>query len=292
VLRALDMLRAAAEGTLSDAVAREGGVLGLLWDHAVLDRNGKVASVSWEVEADPVRWGQAAVPAQNYVPELQTGLGGSYFVSRENLVSLPQPGTMLPDQPRMLFKREGTRALVIDPQGHVREVPDNSVRVDGTLLAASTSLPFGPIESWLFRNRLMNFAVYQDIRAELRKAAVTRLDGHVSRDGQNLITVLHSLYTTDRPFRQRVDDALRAAFPDEYVELVFPPAADQRIQLRLKWRSLQTDMSAAELSDGVMRFLVLVAILANTQSGDLIAFDEHETGLHPRMLPIVAELAA
>ena len=35
-----------------------------------------------------------------------------------------------------------------------------------------------------------------------------------------------------------------------------------------------------------------MAILANPEPGDLIAIDEPETGLHPRMFPILAELAA
>src|SRR5690348_10493130 len=85
---------------------------------------------------------------------------------------------------------------------------------------------------------------------------------------------------------------MRAAFGTDYEELVFPPAADQRVQLRLRWRSLKTEQSAANLSDGTLRFLLLVAILANPEPGDLIAIDEPETGLHPSMLPIIAELAA
>jgi predicted ATPase len=37
---------------------------------------------------------------------------------------------------------------------------------------------------------------------------------------------------------------------------------------------------------------LLIAIFANPSPGTLIALDEPETGLHPSMLPIVAELAA
>ena len=49
--------------------------------------------------------------------------------------------------------------------------------------------------------------------------------------------------------------------------------------------------STAELSDGTLRFLMLLAILANPEPAALIAIDEPETGLHPGMLQIVAELA-
>jgi predicted ATPase len=47
----------------------------------------------------------------------------------------------------------------------------------------------------------------------------------------------------------------------------------------------------ADLSDGTLRFLLLLTILGNPKPGALIAIDEPETGLHPRMLSVVAELA-
>jgi predicted ATPase len=113
----------------------------------------------------------------------------------------------------------------------------------------------------------------------------------VGADGQNLIAVLHSLYTGNREFKTEIDTAMTAAFGDDFEELVFPPAADQRIQLRIRWRSLRREQSAADLSDGTLRFLFLLAVLANPAPAPLIAIDEPETGLHPSMLPIVAEYA-
>ena len=85
---------------------------------------------------------------------------------------------------------------------------------------------------------------------------------------------------------------MRAAFSDDFEELIFPPAADQRVQLRIRWRSLRTEQSAADLSDGTIRFLLLLAIFLSPKPGDLIAVDEPEVGLHPSMFPIIAELAA
>ena len=47
-----------------------------------------------------------------------------------------------------------------------------------------------------------------------------------------------------------------------------------------------------DLSDGTIRFLYLLAILGNPDPPPLICIDEPEIGLHPSMLPIVAEHAA
>ncbi len=110
-------------------------------------------------------------------------------------------------------------------------------------------------------------------------------------DGQNLIPVLHTLYTGDRDFKKDIDLAMHAAFGDDYEELIFPPAADQRIQLRVRWKSLQREQSAADLSDGTLRFLFLLTVLASPSPAPVIAIDEPETGLHPSMLPIIAEHA-
>jgi predicted ATPase len=76
-----------------------------------------------------------------------------------------------------------------------------------------------------------------------------------------------------------------------FKDLVFPAAADQRIQLRIRWRSLQREQTAADLSDGTLRFLFLLAVLANPAPPGVVAIDDPETGLHPAMLPIVAEYA-
>ena len=93
----------------------------------------------------------------------------------------------------------------------------------------------------------------------------------------------------ERVFKREVNEAMQAAFGSEFEELLFPPAADQRIQMRIRWRSLQREQSAADLSDGTLRFLFLLAALGNPDPPPVIAIDEPETGLHPSMLPIVAE---
>ncbi len=143
---------------------------------------------------------------------------------------------------------------------------------------------------------LSGWLIYQDIRtdqnAKIRQAPVSRLENQVASDGQNLINVLHTLYTSDRQFKQDINDAMFAAFGEDFDELIFPPAADQRIQMRARWKTLKREQSTADLSDGTLRFLFLITVLASPNPPPLIAIDEPETGLHPSMLPIIAEFAA
>ncbi len=125
----------------------------------------------------------------------------------------------------------------------------------------------------------------------MRQPAVARYEKRVDSDGQNLVNVLHTLYTGDRGFKNDINLAMSAAFGDDFEELVFPPAADQRIQLRVRWKTLRREQSAADLSDGTLRFLFLLTVFASPNPAPLIAIDEPENGLHPSMLPIVAEYA-
>jgi predicted ATPase len=147
----------------------------------------------------------------------------------------------------------------------------------------------------LFRGLLAEWSVYHDFYvgkdASIRQAVVARFEKRVDPDGQNLAQVLHTLYTGDRDFKKDVDLAMGAAFGEDYDELVFPPAADQRVQLRVRWKSLRRAQSAADLSDGILRFLFLLTVLASPEAAPVIAIDQPETGLHPSMMPIVAEYA-
>ena len=132
---------------------------------------------------------------------------------------------------------------------------------------------------------------HTDSEAAVRSPVVARVENQVDDDGQNLIAVLHTLYTESREFKRDLNIAMEAAFGEDFDKLEFPPAADQRIQLRLHWKSLRRGQPAADLADGILRFLYLMAILANPTPPPLIAIDEPETGLNPSMFPIVAEYA-
>lgn len=143
---------------------------------------------------------------------------------------------------------------------------------------------------------LASWSMHRDIRtdqgSELRAATVTREERHLEPDGQNLVAVLHTLYESEPAFEEFLDKAMAAAFPNDYEKLVFPPEADGRTQLRVRRRHRKRADSSADLSDGTLRFLVLMTILGSPEPAPLIAIDEPEAGLHPRILPIIAEVAA
>lgn len=289
LLRLLEMISISAKGQLGKHIQSLGGMEPIVWD-------GSAEEIRWSIKGSVSEvWRDLAIDELTYEIVLaRLGRSSAYRVENESLGDY-YPFGRLNLNPSTLLSRRGLQATMSDDQGNDVEVDEGSLSEEETLLA----LLGGP-HSYNrlippYHKELAGWSVYHDLHvnqeALIRQPTVTRLEKRVDPDGQNLVSVLHTLYTGDRDFRNEINLAMRAAFGDDFEELVFPPAADQRIQLRLKWKSLKQEQSAAELSDGTLRFLLMLAVLASPDAAPVIAIDEPETGLHPSMFPIVAEHA-
>lgn len=63
-----------------------------------------------------------------------------------------------------------------------------------------------------------------------------------------------------------------------------------RFELQLQQRGLLRPLSAAELSDGTLRYLLWAAALLTPRPPELMVLNEPETSLHPDLLPALARL--
>ena len=290
LLQLLELISVSAKGQLGKHVQRAGGMEPLVWD-------GKHESISFTVKATPVEeWRKVARDSLTYEVTLsRIGKTSAFTISHELL------GNYYPAQhdglaePFKFLERARHKAVVFDQEKKSLRTTEELLPEDETLLSlASGPFSYNPYIP-PFQAQIAGWCVYQDLHvnrdAPIRQAVVARFEKRVEGDGQNLISVLHTLYTGDREFKRNIDLAMRAAFGDDYEELVFPPVGDQKIQLRIRWKTLGTETSAADLSDGTLRFLFLLAVLSSPSPASLIAIDEPETGLHPSMLPIIAEHA-
>ena len=307
LLRVLELLNAAAVGGLGRYVQQEGGMEPLLWD-------GQAKRVRIKAKMTPLPpYSDSDTDALTYQLDLgRLGKTSAYRIDFETLANFCRVDTGEMREPFKLLERRPQHAVVYSMQARgfqpistgtttstppptAIEAPEASLPEDESLLSFAAG-PFAANRFVAeFQQELAAWKIHQgfhtDREARIRSPQVTRADTQVSADGQNLVSVLHSLYTSDRDFENEITTAMRSAFGDDFEKLVFPPAADQRIQMRIRWHSLKREQSAADLSDGTLRFLFLLAVLANPSPPPLIAIDEPETGLHPSMLPIVAEYA-
>ena len=290
VLCVLDMLSHSTVGRLGKYVQNAGGMGALIWD-------GRADTISIRVKTFPIdEWRSPVRDSLTYELTLAHLKGTTtYRIQNELLGNFyrVEKGEKL--EPFKLLERYLMRAVVIDDQEKRLEAPEKSFPEDETLLSVATGPFIFNATIPVYQRRIAGWSIYQNLQtnpgAPIRHAAVARRDMKVDSHGENLVPVLHTLYSSNREFERDVDSAMTAAFGKEFEKLVFPPAADQRIQMRVRWKSLHREQSAADLSDGTLRFLFLLAVLANPDPPSLIAIDEPETGLHPAMLPIVAEYA-
>jgi len=290
LLRVLEAIGAAAQGQLGRYVQSEGGMEALVWD-------GHADQIRIRAKMTPLPpFNDEQKDALTYELILaRLGRSSAYRIDKELLGNFSRVETGEMRDPFKLLERDPNHAVVYSIESRGFQAPPELVAEEEALLSAATG-PF-TLNRFVagFQMELADWKVHQGFQthreAAIRNPQVTRADTRVSADGQNLVTVLHSLYTSNRDFEDEVNTAMRAAFGDDFEKLVFPPAADQRIQMRIRWRSLKREQSTADLSDGTLRFLFLLAVLANPSPPPLIAIDEPETGLHPSMLRIVAEYA-
>lgn len=290
LMRLLELIAVSAQGRLGKHIQSGGGIKPLIWD-------GRGDQIFIKAKVSPLD--ESLEYNKNCLTyELQLGQIGqtsTYRIDHELLGNYYSfEAGEKPDVLKFLFRHQ-QRAHVFDTKTRQLTAPEDQVPEQETLLSLAAG-PFtaNPLIS-KFQQQISSWCVYHDIHvnrdAAIRQPSVSRPEKRVDPDGQNLVAVLHTLYTGDRGFKNDINDAMKAAFGDDFEELVFPPASDQRIQLQVQWKSLTRAQSAADLSDGTLRFLFLLTVLASPSPAPVIAIDEPETGLHPSMLPIVAEYA-
>lgn len=288
LLRILELISVAAQGRLSKQIQSEGGMGAIVWDGRTENISLRLTTSSVHQEHNsPGLADSISLPQINFYLLLsRLGTSSAYRVQREDLGSL--------DGSSPFLERQGLTSTI-----YIDSIP-MTVHLENVSEEESTlSLVSGPFfktsEITYFRSQLLAWTIYQDVSvnksADVRRAVISKREDVVSSDGQNLVSVLHTHYMGNRDFKQQINTAMSAAFGEDFDELIFPPDADQRIQLKARWKTLQREQSTADLSDGTLRFLFLLAVLANPTPAPLIAIDEPETGLHPSMLPIIAEFA-
>jgi predicted ATPase len=126
------------------------------------------------------------------------------------------------------------------------------------------------------------------------RGAALRLAQPATLPGDNLLPNLINLGLVLNDLEQHQDSWLR------FVELMrrFLPRFSRittrilggSVQIHLFESDFKTPIPATRLSDGTLRFLVLLAILLRSRNTSLICIEEPELGLHPDALSILAEL--
>jgi predicted ATPase len=296
--RALRLLAEAAQGGIVSSLAREGGFGSTLWaGPETVSRNMKKGVV-------PIQGGPRKERVNLRLGFLNDAVGYSIDLG------LPPP-----DMPRTLdepsaftqdpqVKRECVWAaptfrpatLLADRTGPAVRIrrEDGDWDTIGKHLATFESMlsvmadPERAPELLSLREEVRSWRFYDHFRADsdapARQPQIGTLTPVLSHDGHDLAAAIQTIREIGE--REALDAAVEDAFPGARVEVEF----GARFTLLFSQHGLLRPLSAAELSDGTLRYLLWIAALLTPRPPSLMILNEPETSLHPDLLPALARL--
>ncbi len=291
--RALRLLADTARGGVVPALAREGGLPSALW------AGPERASVQARRDAPGIEGGPRRDPVS-----LRLGFAGEDVGYAIDL-GLPVPTRSLfardPEIKREViwsgpFLRRAS--LLVDRTGPVVRLRDGAGwrtaadRLDRfeSLFAQIADPRHAPdvlhlretIRSWRFYDHFRT-----DAEAPVRRPQLGTRTTALRHDGRDLAAA----WATIREIGdvEALDAAVADAFPGARVEVL---ADGGHFSLQVRQEGLLRPLSAAELSDGTLRYLLWIAALHTPRPPPLMVLNEPETSLHPDLLPALARLIA
>ena len=106
--------------------------------------------------------------------------------------------------------------------------------------------------------------------------------------GNNLPYLLNNLKNQHSFDFEKIEELMKDVNPN-YKSIDFSLLGSQ-IYLSIREKNIGHTIDALHMSDGTLRFLLLLSIFCNPNRGYIIGMDEPETGLHPDMIKSVANI--
>jgi predicted ATPase len=294
--RALQLLQAAAAGTLARELASEGGMQSAVW--AGRRTPGKPVRIKLAVGFGGDR---GATGKSGYAVE--AGLVQQYEI--EAGVRMPTAAAFLLE-PQVKEERltwyDGRRAVALlerkGPSAYIRNENGRREPLGMNLLASETALgviqdPGRCPEIYGLRRVMLDWRFYHDMRSDraspLRAPCLAVTTPTLASDGSDLAAVFATLVHI-REDTSDLDRAIDDAFPG--ARLVVPPPERMASFGLVMPDYPKRVFEAGELSDGTMRYLALAGALLGYRLPAFIALNEPETSLHPDLLAPLARMIA
>jgi predicted ATPase len=147
-------------------------------------------------------------------------------------------------------------------------------------------------EVFALRDRLRRWRFYDGFRTDadspLRQSRIAVRTEALAHDGRDLAAALQTIQEIgDGP---AISEAVDDAFPGSSLDII--DDGQGRMQVGLRVEGLLRTLSAAELSDGTLRYLCLLAALMSPRPPELVVLNEPEQSLHPDLLrPLARQIA-
>jgi len=292
VYRSLRLLAETARGGVITSLAREGGLPSTLWAGPERFSRGMLS-------------GEFAVQGttRNAPVSLRLGFAGDTFSYAIDL-GLPHPGisrfvldpvikreciwsgpVLRPSA--LLVDRQGAALRTRDENGDWQTVPQPVASFDSMMTEFAD--PRCAPEMIAVREQIRSWRFYDHFRTDVNAPArMPQIGTHtpvLSDDGADLAAALQTIREIGDP--AALDAAIDDAFPGSRLDVA---TQDGRFEVLMQQHGLLRPLKGAELSDGTLRYLLLVAALLTPRPPALLVLNEPETSLHPDLLPALARL--
>lgn len=286
--RGLELIQAAAHGSLARDLAGEGGMPSALW-----------AGAPWRTEEERETFAVSrAGPSKITLGARVDHLSYDLSIGLPNPISEPA----LPLDPVIRDEAVhahagGRKVAMMKRKGPLLQQRDNAGKMipcQSDLLMAETALsamisPDGAAETALLQHHIRRWRFFHQFRTDkaspLRQPHFAICAPELDSSGENWAAVL--LTQRELGDGREVTDAIDAAFPGGALDFQTDGA---RVDIRLQTPEFQRPFGAAELSDGMLRYLCLIAAFKSYRLPPFIALNEPETSLHQDLIPPLAHL--
>jgi predicted ATPase len=294
--RALRLLADTAQGRVIQSLANEGGFASTLW------AGPETFSREMLSGARPVQGGVRRQPVgfklgfsdENYGFAIDLGLpppsySGTYF-SRDPEIKTECLWTgEVMGRANVIAERRGPLVRIRDERGVWRDALHDLAPFDSMMTHGSD--PRDAVEVLLLRERMREWRFYDHLRtdrdAPARRPQVGTYTPVLGSDGADVAAAIRTIIEIGD--RAGLEQAVAEAFPGSNLSV---SNSDGYFELELHQHGLLRPLKGAELSDGTLRYLLLVAALLSPRPPALMILNEPETSLHADLLEPLARLIA
>jgi predicted ATPase len=293
--RALRLLADVAQGRIIPSVAREGGLPSVLWaGPEAFSRSMKTGRhpVQGTVRKGPVSL-KLGFSSEEYGYAIDLGMPAPIPPSRfdrdpEIKVESLWTGLVL-QRANVFAQRKGPAVSLRDQEGAWRSALDGLESYDSMLTHYSN--PRDGAELLEMREHLRAWRFYDhfrtDVDAPVRRPQVGTRTPVLASDGADLAAAIVTIQEIGA--KEELDAAIADAFPGGSIDV---GGADGHFEIEMYQHGLLRSLGTSELSDGTVRYLLLVAALLSPRPPPLMILNEPETSLHPDLLQPLARLIA
>jgi len=292
-LEIFELLSSAADGHLQDFIINHGGISAILWAGGT-NKFGVEIVYKIKEKIDP-RPERSRKPLR-YIVEVERRDIHSVVGLEKLEHSEPYP-EFKDKGPFILADRRGTTFHFYHPIDHKLKTSEVPVQEGELAIWEMRDMERFPLQA-RFRDEIFQWKIYRyfhvDDTSLIRMPQKARSGLILHKHGDNLSPVLHDFFTKIEYSEQfkRIENILGRLYPKGFGALRISSAGGEG-DLIINWVESYfkgRTFTAQSLSDGILRFLCLLAILLHPDPPSLLCIDEPEIGLHPSLMQLLTEL--